>query len=82
MPFIGQPVVQIAISYSDYETFGCPICLTGEKSVEVIIRLCGESCVVCWNCRVGYTIVSDETEVVKTLNTELIAHPLSESQGE
>ncbi len=75
MPFGPQPIAKFAIRHSDYEEFGCPLCLTGEKNVTVIISYCGESLAVCHACQVAYTVIPDDTKVIKTLDVTLIPHP-------
>lgn len=75
MPFGPQPISKVAIRFSDYEEFGCPLCLTGEKRATGIVSYCGEQLVACAHCHVAYTIIPDDTEVVKSLDVELITHP-------
>jgi len=52
-----QPLSSIAISHSDYDEFGCPVCLTREKRATPLIQVPGATAVSCGNCETGYVIV-------------------------
>lgn len=55
----AQPSSKIAISFSDYKAFGCPVCLTGETKASSPIQVPDASLAVCAHCQVAYVVVTD-----------------------
>lgn len=61
--FTGQPTSDKAISFSDYERYGCPVCLTGEKAGCVLVYGRGASIFSCGRCGVAYIVCKDGIDV-------------------
>ena len=62
MTWVAQPISAIAISYSDYLEYGCPICKSGEKSGYTSISYNNTVGFVCGNCGVSYFVCYNGVE--------------------
>jgi hypothetical protein len=75
----------MAISFSDYEAYGCPVCKTGERQGRTLISGFGTTVFSCSNCGVAYLICADELEQAKIgVGDEypiVQDHPLKESNN-
>lgn len=80
MSLEAQTIVQYAISYSDYQEYGCPYCLTGQKQGFIQIQTADASSIRCAYCGVVYTVCADSvTESPLMANgkkTPVVNHPL------
>lgn len=79
--FGPQPISNVAISFSDYRRFGCPLCLTNEKKGSTLIQFKGTALFSCAHCRVAYTIcAAGITETQDANHVPVILHPLRKEE--
>jgi hypothetical protein len=77
--FRAQPISSMAIIFDDYNTYGCPVCLSGEKKGSTLIQTGGASLFACANCHVAYLVVNGD-KIPQTLTKneyQLAPHPLA-----
>jgi hypothetical protein len=56
---VARSISNIAISYSDYEKFGCPVCMSGSKRGCSTLSAGVCSVFTCYECGVSYIVCSD-----------------------
>lgn len=78
--FVAQQTSEIAISYSDYQKYGCPNCKTGKKKGFPLMSYKGCQVVCCSHCQVAYIVCNDGIEQssigVGAVYPEVVQHPL------
>ena len=75
MSFEPQTIKDVAISYSDYLAYGCPCCLTGEKSGHTLIFSNGATVWVCAHCETAYIVCSDGITKSQLNGLNMVKHP-------
>lgn len=77
--YVAQPTSNLAISHSDHENFGCPVCMSGNKRGYSTLSAGACTVFICSKCNVSYIICSDGIDRsnigVNESHPEIFDHP-------